>query len=92
MPNKQNTKRRYHILKINFKVTNWAEYDAGLRRQGSLTLWVSEDVTDEWLAAPRSCRGGQALCSNLVIEAGLMLRFASHLLLRQTEGLITSFF
>jgi hypothetical protein len=26
---------------MKYRVTNWAEYDAGLRRRGSLTLWVS---------------------------------------------------
>ncbi|OYO28766.1 cation transporter dimerization domain-containing protein [Janthinobacterium sp. PC23-8] len=29
MPNKHNEKRRHHIPKMKFKVTNWAEYDAG---------------------------------------------------------------
>jgi len=42
MPNKHNEKRRHHIPKMKFKVTNWAEYDAGLKRRGSLTLWVTE--------------------------------------------------
>jgi hypothetical protein len=42
MPNKHNEKRRHHIPKIKFKVTNWAEYNAGLRRRGSLTLWVTD--------------------------------------------------
>ena len=28
---------RHHIPKMKFKVTNWAEYDAGLRRRVSLT-------------------------------------------------------
>ena len=26
---------------MKFKVTNWAEYDAGLRQHGSLTLWIT---------------------------------------------------
>jgi hypothetical protein len=30
--------RRHHIGKMKFKVTNWVEYDAGLRQRGSLTL------------------------------------------------------
>jgi len=34
MPNKHNTERRHHIPKMKFKVTNLAEYDAGLRRRG----------------------------------------------------------
>ena len=92
MPNNHNTERRHHIAKMKFKVTNWAEYDAGLRRQGSLTLWVTEEVIDGFQAAPRSSRGGQAIYSDLAIEAGLMLRLAFHLPLRQTEGLMACLF
>ena len=92
MPNKHNTERRHHIPKMKFKATNGAEYNAGLRRRGSLTLWVTDEVIDGWQAPPRSSRGGQALYSTLAIEAGLMLRLAFHLPLRQTEGLIASLF
>src|ERR1700682_1437204 len=42
MPHKHNAERRHHIPKMQFKVTNWAEYEAGLRRRGSLTLWGCE--------------------------------------------------
>jgi hypothetical protein len=41
MPNKHNAERRHHIPKMKFRVRNWAQYDAGLRRRGSLTLWVT---------------------------------------------------
>jgi len=37
MPHKHNAARRHHIGKMKFKVTNWAEYEAGLRRRGSLS-------------------------------------------------------
>ena len=92
MPNKYNTERRHHIPKMKFKVTNWAEYDSGLQRRGSLTLWVTDEVIDGRQAPPRSSRGGQALYSTLAIEADLMLRLAFHLPLRQTEGLMASLF
>lgn len=42
MPNKHNDDRRHHIPKIRFQVTHWAVCEAGLRRRGSLTLWVSD--------------------------------------------------
>ena len=48
MPNKHNASRRHHIPKMKFRVKNWAEYEAGLRRRGSLTLWVTPDVLDGW--------------------------------------------
>ncbi|MET3135308.1 hypothetical protein AAKU55_005616 [Oxalobacteraceae bacterium GrIS 1.11] len=92
MPNKHNEKRRYHIPKMKLKVTNWAEYDAGLRRRGSLTLWVTDEAMANWRAASRLTAGGQPCYSDLAIETGLMLRLAFHLPLRQTEGLMASVF
>ena len=92
MLNKHNDKRRHHIPKMKFKVTNWAEYDAGLRRRGSLTLWVTDEAMANWQAAPQLTAGGQPCYSDLAIETGLMLRLAFHLPLRQTEGLMASVF
>ena len=92
MPNKHNAPRRRHIPKMKFRVKNWAEYDAGLRRRGSLTLWVTPEVLDGWRAARRTTPGGQAVYSELAIETGMMLRLAFHLALRQTEGLMASIF
>ena len=92
MPNKHNAGRRQHIPKMKFKVKNWAEYDAGLRRRGSLTLWVTPEVLDGWRAARRTPPGGQSIYSELAIETGMMLRLAFHLALQQTEGLMASIF
>jgi hypothetical protein len=92
MPNKHNTSRRHHIPKMQFHVKNWAEYDAGLRRRGSLTLWVTPEVLDGWQAIRRTTPGGQSSYSELAIETGMMLRLAFHLALRQTEGLMVSIF
>ena len=38
VPFKLNQDRRHHIPKQKRKVTNWREYDAGLRQRGSLTV------------------------------------------------------
>ena len=38
MPNKFNAERWHRVPKMVFKVTNWSEYEAGLRQHGSLTL------------------------------------------------------
>ena len=92
MPNKHNSPRRRHIPKMKFRVNNWAEYDAGLRRRGSLTLWVTPEVLDGWRAARRTTPSGQTVYSELAIETGMMLRLAFNLALRQTEGLMISIF
>ena len=90
MPNKFNAERRHRIPKMSFKLTNWAEYEAGLRRRGSSTLWVTEQAIDTWRAAPRSTPGGQATYSDSAIQTCLMLRTAFKLALRQAEGLMMS--
>jgi hypothetical protein len=90
MPNKFNAERRHHIPKMKSTVTNWAVYEAGLRRRGSLTMWITEDALSAWHAAPRVTRGGQATYSDGAIETCLMLRTAFKLPLRQAEGLMLS--
>jgi hypothetical protein len=90
MPNKHNDARRHHIPKMKFRVTNWATYEAGLQRRGSLTLWVSDEAIAAWRAAPRTTPGGQARYSETAIETALMVRLVFHQPLRQTEGLLRS--
>jgi hypothetical protein len=90
MPNKHNDARRHHIPKMKFKVANWSAYEAGLRRRGSLTLWVSDEAIAAWRAAPRTTPGGQARYSETAIETALMVRLVFHQPLRQTEGLLGS--
>src|ERR671910_2637963 len=90
MPFKANAARRHHIPKQKHRVTNWAEYDAGLRARSSLTVWFTPEAVAAWAAAPRTSRGGQASYSDLAIATALTLRAVFRLALRQTEGLIGS--
>jgi Transposase DDE domain len=90
MPFKANRDRRHHIPKQRHKLTNWAEYDAGLRARGSLTVWFSEEAVEGWRAEARTGRGGQPTYSNLAIATALTRRAVFRLALRQTEGLIGS--
>ena len=71
-------------------MTNWAEYDAGLRARGSLTVWFTPEAVAAWQAEPRIGRGGQPAYSALAIATALTLRAVFRLALRQTEGLIGS--
>lgn len=88
MPFKTNSDRRHHIPKQRHKVTNWSEYDAGLRVLGSLTVWFTEGA-DLGLGSGAT-PGGQPLYSTLAITTALTLRALFRLALRQTEGLIGS--
>jgi len=90
MPHKHNASRRHRITKMKFKVTNWQEYEAGLRRRGSMTLWVTPEALNGWAAPRRKTRGGQPRYSDLAIETTLMLGMVFGLRLRQSEGLLSS--
>ena len=87
MPNKHNDNRRHHIPKMSFKVQNWPEYEAGLRRRGSLTLWLEDAVQEQWQSVGPH---GQARYRDIAIETSLMLRTAFTMALRQTDGLMES--
>src|SRR3978361_473024 len=86
MHDKHNADRRYHIPKMSFKVRNWPTYEAGLRRRGSLTLWIEDAALECWQTMGAS---GQ-LGIEAAIQTCLMLRAAFKLALRQIEGLMTS--
>lgn len=90
MPFKHNACRRHRIGKMNFRVTNWAEYEAGLRQRGSVTLWMTPEALSSWPAPKRTTRGGQPRYSDLAIETALTLGLVFGLRLRQTEGFVTS--
>jgi hypothetical protein len=87
MPHKHNADRRHHIPKMSFKVQNWAAYEAGLRRRGSLTFWIEDGALEHWQT---SGSGGQARYTDVAIQTSLMVRTAFKLALRQTEGLMAS--
>lgn len=75
---------------MKFKVTNWPEYEAGLRERGSLTLWLTPEALGCWDAPWRKTRGGQPRYSDLAIETALTLGLVFGLRLRQAEGFVAS--
>ena len=74
MPHKANAGRRHHIHRPKRRITNWAEYDAALRRRGSLTVWFTDEAIASWRAAPRTTPGGQPSYSHLAITTPLLWR------------------
>jgi hypothetical protein len=73
-----------------YRIRNWREYEAGLKRRGDLTLWLDEAAIAEWQAPLRTTPGGQARYSDVAIELVLILRLVFHLALRQAEGFVAS--
>ncbi len=76
--------------KQKYRVRNWREYEAGLRKRGDLNLWFSEEAIAAWRAPTGKKPGGQLVYSDLAIEAGLTVRLVYGLALRQTEGFLQS--
>ena len=81
---------QYKYAKSPYRIRNWAEYEAGLRRRGDLTVWLSDAALDSWLAPPSGKPGGQPTYADIAIEAALTIRMVFHLPLRQTEGFLRS--
>jgi hypothetical protein len=54
VPFKHHAEHRHHIPKPRYRVTNWPEYDAALRRRGSLTVWITDEAIAAWRAEPRT--------------------------------------
>ena len=81
---------RYRYAESRYRVRNWPEYEAGLRRRGDLTIWFSEVAFNSWQEPPGGKPGGQRIYAKIVIETALTLRIIFHIQLRQTEGLLHS--
>ncbi len=76
--------------KTKYRVTNWPEYERGLKSRGDITVWFSDEAHDAWTPPKNGRRGGQPCYSNLAILTALTLRVVFHLPLRQTEGFLDS--
>ena len=50
---------QYKHAKARYRVRNWAEYEAGLRSRGDLTVWLTDDALNTWRALPSGKLGGQ---------------------------------
>jgi hypothetical protein len=81
---------QYKYAKSRYGIRNWPEYEAGLRRRGDLTVWLSDDAINCWRALPSGKSGGQRTYADIAIEAALTIRMVFHLPLRQTEGFLRS--
>src|SRR5829696_7627761 len=77
-------------FRARYRIRNWPQYEAGLKRRGDLTLWLDQAAIAGWHASRRTTPGGQARYSNLAIELVLILRLVFHLALRQAEGFVDS--
>jgi hypothetical protein len=90
VPYKHSEERRHKFEKPLYKVTNWPEYNAALKRRGDFTMWFTEEAIAQWCPAKTGARGRPTKYSNVAIETALFIRQVFHLALRQTEGFMNS--
>lgn len=82
---KQKTKN-----KPPYRLRNWSQYNQALVQRGSLTIWFSEDVLNQWYYQGPKQRGASFTYTDLVIETALTLKAVFHLGFRQSQGLLGS--
>jgi hypothetical protein len=71
-----------------YRTTNWSEYNAALKRRGSLEIWFDPGMA--WLAEASSRPGRPQRFSDSAIELCLTLKVLFGLALRQVTGLVAS--
>lgn len=82
---KPRSKKVYHVR-------NWSEYDQALVNRYSLTIWVSEDIRENWKYDGPKQRGAQYEYSDQAIESMLTLKEIFQLTNRGAEGFVRSLF
>jgi hypothetical protein len=73
-------------FRARYRIRNWPQYEAGLKRRGDLTLWLDQAAIAGWHASRRTTPGGQARYSNLAIELVLILRLVFRLACAKPKG------
>lgn len=74
--------------RAKYRTTNWTEYNAALKRRGSLMVWLDADL--QWQAPSSGRTGRPAVFSDTAIQFCLTLKCMFGLGLRQTTGLAES--
>lgn len=66
---------------------DWTKYNQSLINRGSLTIWIEDSLSQEWMIQPKI---GRPKFSSHVIKMALFLREVFKLPLRALQGFITS--
>ncbi len=76
-----------------YRIRNWAEYDTSLRRRGSLTFWLSQELLENWTTKEKTGgRGASRTYTDAAIETLAVVKYLFRQASRQAEGLVSSIF
>ena len=74
-----------------YRIRNWCHYNRALVNRGSLSVWLDEEVIQQWYSFNTAKRRGRPRTySDLTIQAALIIKSVFHLPLRATQGLLES--
>ncbi len=45
---KSHQRTRPRKYRKHYRVTNWRDYDRGLKSRGDITLWISDKAINQW--------------------------------------------
>jgi IS5 family transposase len=77
--------------KQQYRLRNWSQYNKALVERGSLTLWVSDDIIEQWRSHQRTGRRGKpSTYTDTAILCMATLAEVYRLPLRATAGLTRS--
>ena len=80
-------------MKNKYRIRNWSEYNAGLKLRGSIILWLSTDVVEEWVVGEKTGkRGASAIYSDTAIATMSTIKSVFSLAGRQAQGFVESLF
>lgn len=72
----------------SYRTRNWSDYNAALKKRGSLTIWFDPDM--DWTPPPSGKRDRQQSYSDAAIQACLTMKVLFGMALRQTTGFVES--
>src|SRR5919106_1563947 len=81
------------MKKHSYRIRNWSEYNASLRKRGSLTVWVSSEAVENWTTDELTGeQGASPTYTDLAIETMATIQAIYGLAGRQTQGFLQSVF
>jgi hypothetical protein len=75
-------------ITTKYRTTNWSDYNAALKKRGSLLIWIDKDMV--WYQKPTGKRGRSNTYSESAIQFCLTIKVLYNLGLRQTIGFVES--
>lgn len=79
--------------KSTYRIRNWSEYNASLKRRGSLNIWISSEAVENWTTDELTGEpGASPTYTDLAIETMATVQAIYGLPGRQTQGFLQSVF